>query len=81
MTRPGESPKFDIRPLPTERKKKNMTKLMLNRANKKILGVCAGLADWSGVDVTVIRVAFVLATLIGFGSPLLIYIALGLILD
>ena len=58
-----------------------MTKLTLNRANKKILGVCAGLADWSGIDAIIVRVAFVLATLIGFGSPILIYVALGLILD
>ena len=78
--RPGESPKFDIRPL-DEKKKKFMTKLTLNRANKKILGVCAGLADWSGIDAIIVRVAFVLATLIGFGSPILIYVALGLILD
>lgn len=80
MLRPGESPKFDIRPL-DEKKKKFMTKLSLNRANKKILGVCAGLADWSGIDAMIVRVAFVLATLIGFGSPILIYVALGLILD
>ncbi len=79
MTRPGETPKFDIRPL--EEKKKTMTKLTLNRANKKILGVCAGLSDWSGIDTTVVRIAFVVATLIGFGSPLLVYVALGLILD
>lgn len=79
MTRPGETPKFDIRPL--EGKKKTMTKLTLNRANKKILGVCAGLSDWSGIDTTVVRIAFVVATLIGFGSPLLVYVALGLILD
>ncbi len=80
MTRPGETPKFDIRPL-EEKKKKTMTKLTLNRANKKILGVCAGLSDWSGIDTTVVRIAFVVATLIGFGSPLLVYVALGLILD
>ena len=80
MMRPGESPKFDIRPL-DEKKKKFMTKLTLNRANKKILGVCAGLADWSGIDAMIVRVAFVLATLIGFGSPILIYVALGLILE
>lgn len=84
MTRPGTTPKFEIRPLEgdtKEGKKKSMTKLTLNRTNKKILGVCAGLADWSGIDATVVRVAFVLTTLIGFGSPVLIYIALGLILD
>ncbi|MFM2410740.1 MAG: hypothetical protein RL481_1568 [Pseudomonadota bacterium] len=77
--RPGESPKFDIQPI--EGKKKAMNKLQLNRANKKILGVCAGLSDWSGIDTTVIRIAFVLTTLVGFGSPILIYVALGLILD
>lgn len=81
MTRPGESPKFDIRPLDEKKKKKTMTKLSLNRANKKILGVCAGLADWSGIDAMIVRIAFVLTTLIGVGSPILIYIALGLILD
>jgi phage shock protein C len=81
MARPGETPKFDIHPLPVERKKKTMTKLSLNRANKKILGVCAGLSDWTGIDTTIIRIGFVLTTLIGFGSPILIYIALGLILD
>jgi phage shock protein C len=80
MTRPGETPKFDIRPL-EEKKKKTMTKLTLNRANKKILGVCAGLADWSGIDAMIVRIAFVLTTLVGFGSPILIYVALGLILD
>jgi phage shock protein C len=79
MTRPGESPKFEIRPL--EEKSKKMSKLSLNRTNKKILGVCAGLSDWSGIDTTIIRVAFVLTTLVGFGSPILVYVALGLILD
>ena len=79
MTRPGETPKFEIRPI--EEKAKKMSKLSLNRTNKKILGVCAGLADWSGIDAMIIRVAFVLTTLVGFGSPILVYIALGLILD
>lgn len=58
-----------------------MSKLVLDQAKKKILGVCAGLANWSGIDVTIIRLLFVVATLVGFGSPILIYIALGLILD
>lgn len=58
-----------------------MTKLMLDRTNKKIWGVCSGLANWTGMNATVVRVIFVLATLFGFGSALLIYVALGLILD
>ncbi len=58
-----------------------MAKLMLNKANKKILGVCAGLADWSNIDVTVLRIGFVVTTLIGIGSPVIIYILLAMILD
>ncbi len=58
-----------------------MAKLVLDKANKKILGVCAGLSDWSGINATLMRILFVIATLIGFGSPVLIYIILALILD
>lgn len=58
-----------------------MNKLRLNKENKKILGVCAGLADWMGVDLNIVRLLFVITTLIGVGSPILIYIALGLIID
>jgi len=32
----------------------------LNKADKKVLGVCAGLSDMTGVDATIIRVALVL---------------------
>ena len=58
-----------------------MPKLILNKADKKILGVCAGLSDWTGIDVTMTRILFVAATLIGVGSPILIYIILALILN
>ncbi|MEP7348838.1 MAG: PspC domain-containing protein [Sphingorhabdus sp.] len=58
-----------------------MTRLVLDKANKKILGVCAGLANWSGIDPLIVRLLFVAATLIGMGSPILIYIVLAMILD
>ena len=58
-----------------------MSRLVLDKANKKILGVCAGLANWSGIDATVVRLLFVVTTLIGFGSPILIYILMAMILD
>ncbi|MEZ5708130.1 MAG: PspC domain-containing protein [Blastomonas sp.] len=53
--------------------------LRLNKANAKIMGVCSGLADYFGWDVSLIRIAFVLATLLGIGAPILIYLAIGLI--
>jgi phage shock protein C len=58
-----------------------MTRLVLDKANKKILGVCAGLANWSGTDPMIVRLIFAVATLVGFGSPILIYIVLAMILD
>jgi phage shock protein C len=58
-----------------------MARLTLDKANKKILGVCSGLANWTGMDAMIIRLVFAVATVVGFGSPVLIYILLALILD
>ncbi len=56
-------------------------KITLNKADKKLMGVCAGLADWSNLDVTLIRLLFVIAAICGVGAPVLIYIILALVLD
>lgn len=53
----------------------------LDKDRGKLMGVCAGIANYFGWDVTVIRIALALAVLIGFGSPILIYVAIGLIAD
>ena len=53
----------------------------LDRQNAKALGVCSGIARWAGVDPMVIRAGFVLGTLVGFGSFVLIYLAIALIAD
>ena len=58
-----------------------MSRLVLDKANKKILGVCAGLANWANIDPMIVRVIFAVATLVGFGSPILIYIVLAMIVD
>ncbi|MBK6802524.1 MAG: PspC domain-containing protein [Novosphingobium sp.] len=53
----------------------------LNKAEGKVMGVCSGIADYTNVDVTLVRVGFVLGTLLGFGSLILVYLAIGLIAD
>ncbi len=53
----------------------------LDKSNGKIWGVCGGIANYFGIDATLVRVGFVLGTLIGFGSLLLVYIAIALIAD
>ena len=53
----------------------------LDKANSKFMGVCSGIADSFGWDVTLVRIGFVAGTLIGFGSLLVIYLAIGLLAD
>jgi len=43
------------------------TQFYLDKQNKKWLGVCAGIADYTGVDVTVIRIGFVLLAFMAGG--------------
>lgn len=56
-------------------------KFHLDRTNGKIWGVCSGIANYFGIDATLVRIGFVLGTLVGFGSLILIYIAIALIAD
>lgn len=48
---------------------------------KKILGVCAWLADKYDIDVSLLRIIFVAAAIFGFGSPILIYLILFFVKD
>jgi phage shock protein C len=50
------------------------TKFYLDKQNRKWLGVCAGIADYTGLDVTLIRIGFVALTLIGSGFTIPVYI-------
>ncbi|MBR5402819.1 MAG: PspC domain-containing protein [Bacteroidales bacterium] len=42
-----------------------MKKLVLDRQNRKIAGVCSGIAKYLDVDVTVVRVIFLIALIWG----------------
>lgn len=48
------------------------TKYYLDKRNGKFLGVCSGLADYTGVDAIWIRLGAIILTL-SFGWPLLAY--------
>lgn len=51
----------------------------LDKPNGKIMGVCAGLARYFSTDPIWFRIGFLAATVIGFGSPVIIYLLIGLI--
>lgn len=46
---------------------------------KKILGVCEWLSSKFELDVGGLRILFIIATILGLGSPILIYFLLYLI--
>lgn len=51
----------------------------LVKKNKKIFGVCGGLADYFDIDPTIIRLIFI-GALILYGSGLLLYIIMAIVL-
>ena len=53
-------------------------KLYRSRKNRKVAGVCGGLADYFTVDPTLIRVLFIVLAVMG-GAGALIYLAMWLV--
>ncbi len=47
-----------------------------SRDHKRIAGVCAGLAEEFGISVTILRLAFLLGTLLGGGIGIVVYLVL-----
>ena len=48
-------------------------------SEKKILGVCSWVSEKFDLDVTGIRMLFIIAAILGLGSPILIYLILYLV--
>ena len=53
------------------------TRFYRDSVNGKVMGVCAGIADYTGMDVTLVRIMMVAAILLGSGSPVLLYFIAG----
>ncbi len=53
------------------------TKFYLDKQNGKFMGVCAGIADYTGVDVTLVRIGTVLLTVLGSGMTIIAYLVVG----
>jgi len=57
------------------------TRFYLDRRNGKIMGVCAGIADYTGFDVTLVRVFMVAALFMSSFAILPVYFITGWIAD
>jgi phage shock protein C len=51
-------------------------RLYRSTSNRMAFGVCGGLADYFGVDATLIRLGFVAGVIFGFGSFLVLYLVM-----
>ena len=51
-------------------------RLYRSRSDRVVSGVCGGLAEFFGLDATLVRLAFVLGTILGVGSVLVVYIVM-----
>ena len=52
-------------------------RFLVNTAKAKVMGVCAGLADWLKIDVLAIRLAAVVAVLVTGPIAVLLYVLTG----
>lgn len=52
-------------------------RFILNRSQGKVMGIAAGLADWTGIDVLIIRLALIVGTLLTGPVLILLYILAG----
>jgi phage shock protein PspC (stress-responsive transcriptional regulator) len=62
------------------KKDNNMAALTKDTVNGKVFGVCAGLAEWLGVDVTVVRLLTVLSFFISGSLTFWAYIIAAIVL-
>ena len=57
------------------------TKFYLDKRHGKFMGICSGIADYTGLDVTLVRIMFVSAGFMSGGSILPLYFIAGFIAD
>lgn len=50
-------------------------KLRRSRTDKMVAGVCGGLAKQLGVEAALLRILLVAATILGFGTGVVVYLA------
>jgi len=53
-------------------------RFLINRGDAKVMGVASGLADYTGIDPTIVRLGFVALTLISGPAMLFLYVVTGL---
>ena len=70
----------DRRDLPTHSEQPpSRTRFYRDKRNGKFMGVCSGIADYTGFDVSLVRICFLAAVFMSGGSVLPIYFIAGFV--
>lgn len=59
---------------------KSIKRLYLSKTDKKIAGVCGGIGEYFGVDSTLVRLAWVLITIMSGGLGIIGYIIAAIVM-
>lgn len=51
-------------------------RLRRSQTDRMVSGVCGGIAQYFNMDSTIVRAGFAIATVLGVGSPVIVYIIL-----
>lgn len=79
MTQPTENPSPTYQqPLPQQPpiQQPSGKRLVRRSDDKMVAGVCSGVADYLGIDVTLVRVLTVLGAVFGLGSLVVAYVVM-----
>lgn len=57
-----------------------MKKLYKSKDDRMVSGVIGGIAEYFGIDSTLLRLIYVVALFIGIGSPVFLYIILSVLI-
>ena len=57
-----------------------MRKLFLSKDSKVIAGVCGGIGEYFNVDPTLVRLAWIVLTILSFGFGVLLYLIAWLVI-
>ena len=55
------------------------TRFYRDKQNGKVMGICAGIADYTGFDVTLVRISMVAAIFLSSGSIIPFYLIAGFV--
>lgn len=55
-------------------------RLKKSTSDRMITGVCGGIAEYLGWDPTIVRIIFVICAFLGYGTPVLLYFILALVM-